>query len=257
MLRVNGWILAALLVSWVGIVPALENDTALVGTRWTLGGAADAAFSTGSAPTLTFGEGGRVSGNDGCNAFQANFKAAGHSIQFGQVLAGTLAACSEDVEARARAFRESLSSAVGFERNEAILRLFDTQGNVVGQFTKDLASPTGNEWEVLFYNNGKQAMVSVAIGSRITARFGDDGRVSGTGGCNRYAASYSTAGSAIHVAPPQVTRRTCETPQKIMEQEALFLAAMQSVAKFEMRGDRLELRTAAGALAVHLKRVIQ
>jgi heat shock protein HslJ len=39
-----------------------------------------------------------------------------------------------------------------------------------------------------------------------------------------------------------------------MQQEALFLAALQSAATFRIDGDRLELRTADVALAVSLTR---
>jgi hypothetical protein len=39
------------------------------------------------------------------------------------------------------------------------------------------------------YNNGKQAVVSVVIGSELTADFKADGNLGGSAGCNSYFAS--------------------------------------------------------------------
>ena len=42
----------------------------------------------------------------------------------------------------------------------------------------------------------------------------------------------------------------CEEPEGVMEQEAAYLAALQSAATFSIEGDQLWLRTAEDAIAV-------
>ena len=45
----------------------------------------------------------------------------------------------------------------------------------------------------------------------------------------------------------------CGTPPGVMEQESQFLKALQSATAWRREGDRLELRTATGALALSLQ----
>lgn len=123
-----------------------------------------------------------------------------------------------------------------------------------GEDSSGGVSLAGTAWEVTAYDNGKQAVVSVLGGKRITADFGKDGRVTGTAGCNRYFASYEVADATITIGVPGSTRRMCAEPKGIMEQEALYLAALESAARFRVEGDKLELRTEKGALAVSLVR---
>ena len=44
----------------------------------------------------------------------------------------------------------------------------------------------------------------------------------------------------------------CSTPDGVMKQEALFLQALQSAATYRLEAERLELRTASGALALSM-----
>jgi heat shock protein HslJ len=44
----------------------------------------------------------------------------------------------------------------------------------------------------------------------------------------------------------------CASPAGVMEQEQQFLKALETVTTARMEGDRLELRTATGALAATL-----
>ena len=125
--------------------------------------------------------------------------------------------------------------------------------NVFAVFMAQDQSLAGTAWEVTGFNNGRQAVVSVLAGTSLTATFGEDGRVAGSAGCNQYNASFTTDGDKITIGPAASTRRFCAEPAGVMEQEAQFLAALQTAATYTPRGDMLELRTADGALAVTLK----
>ena len=86
------------------------------------------------------------------------------------------------------------------------------------------------------YNNGKQAVVSVTLGTTLTANFGADGMLSGSAGCDDYTAPYRTDGKRspaalagkISIGPAATTRKMCAEPPNIMEQETQFLQALSS-----------------------------
>ncbi len=65
---------------------------------------------------------------------------------------------------------------------------------------------------------------------------------------NDYNATYSLDGSSITIGPVATTRKA--GPAELMEQESLYLAALQSAATYSLQGDKLELRDAQDAIAV-------
>jgi hypothetical protein len=77
------------------------------------------------------------------------------------------------------------------EGNCLILR--DSAAVEVAGFEAASFRLAGTSWDVLFYNNGEQAVVSRIGGTWITASFGGVDRVTGSAGCNRYFAAYETA----------------------------------------------------------------
>ncbi len=111
----------------------------------------------------------------------------------------------------------------------------------------------GTQWDVIGYNNGKGGVVSVTLGTELSALFGEDGTLAGSAGCNNYNAAYqvddaSAAEGEISIGPAASTRMMCPEPEGIMEQEALYLAALETAEVFRIQGDRLQLRTAEGSL---------
>ena len=81
----------------------------------------------------------------------------------------------------------------------------------------------------------------------MTALFGEDGTLSGSAGCNRYNAPFELDGAKIKIGAAATTRMMCDEP--IMQQEQLYLAALETAATYKVEGSKLELRTADGALA--------
>ena len=72
-----------------------------------------------------------------------------------------------------------------------------------------------------------------------TLRFEAEGRVSGTGGCNRYFGPVTIDGGALAFGPLAGTKMAC--PPAIMDQEQRFLAALAKVTRFETRNGLLYL----------------
>ena len=79
--------------------------------------------------------------------------------------------------------------------------------------------------------------------------FGADGNLSGKAGCNDYSAPYTVDGNKMTIKAPVSTRMYCGDPG-VMDQEQAYLAALTQVATYGIDGDRLELRSAGGALQV-------
>ena len=90
--------------------------------------------------------------------------------------------------------------------------------------------------------------MGVLDGSDVTAIFGADGKLAGSGGCNNYTADYQVDGSSLHIGAAASTRKLCAEPQGVMEQEAAYLKALERAATYQIQGDKLEIRDANGAL---------
>ncbi|MEL7449766.1 MAG: META domain-containing protein [Pseudomonadota bacterium] len=95
----------------------------------------------------------------------------------------------------------------------------------------------GITW-VLVTMNGEEA-----IGSELpTALFADEGRVSGSAGCNRFNGSYTLEGNRIAFNPAMAaTKRMC-APEELMRQEDAFLTALPGMSEATVNDDgHLEL----------------
>jgi uncharacterized lipoprotein YbaY len=132
-----------------------------------------------------------------------------------------------------------------------VLQLAGDAGAMEFEARREVAL-VGTAWVVRSYNDQKQAVVSVARGTSLDATFGADGRLTGSAGCNRYSAGYEVEGEGIEIGPAAATRMACPEPEGIMAQESSFLTALSTPANWKIEGERLQLRTARGALAVDL-----
>jgi heat shock protein HslJ len=110
-------------------------------------------------------------------------------------------------------------------------------------------------WEVTAYRKADGTTAQILEGTRLSADFSAEGRVSGSAGCNRYFASYTVSGDSISIDRAGATRKFCTDPNGVMEQETMFLNALTSSTRFRLSGKQLELLDADGAVTVALTRV--
>lgn len=103
----------------------------------------------------------------------------------------------------------------------------------------------GVRWVLVTYLNGSGETVAVLDGREVTAEFGADGRVGGNAGCNSYFAGYTVDGDALTISQAGSTMMACDPPE-VMQQEADFLAALQSAATFSIDGEQLLIANAGG-----------
>ncbi len=82
----------------------------------------------------------------------------------------------------------------------------------------------------------------VLAGSFVTASFSQDGRVTGSAGCNRYFASYSVEGNGIAIRNAGSTKMFCGSPEGLMVQESRFLSHLAAATSFAIDGTTLTLR---------------
>lgn len=72
----------------------------------------------------------------------------------------------------------------------------------------------------------------------------DAGRVSGSGGCNRFGGRYSQEGDALSFSPLAATRMACAPD--VMQRERTFFTMLAKVRKLQLSGDALKLLDETG-----------
>jgi heat shock protein HslJ len=230
------------------------SGEALTANLWMLSELNNQALLPDTAITAEFGEDGKVSGSSGCNNYNTTYEVSGNKITFGEQTAMTMMACPDPVMEQERAYLETLSIAATFEVVEDELILYDTDGSAIARFDAISQSLEGSSWEVIGYNNGKGGVVSVIIGTEITADFGEDSQLTGNASCNNYFASYETEEDNISIGPAGSTMMACPEPEGIMEQEQQYLAALETAATYKITGLDMEMRTSEGSLVATFKR---
>jgi heat shock protein HslJ len=193
-----------------------------------------------SRPSATFADG-TVGGTTGCNRYTAGYTVDGDSLELDEV-AATLMGCPPPADAIERAYLAALEQVAGWRLEGEELVLVDGDDGELLRF--EAATPVG-EWEATGVLSG-DAFASLVAGTTITARFNENGTISGSGGCNTYTSSFTTDGGAIRITKPAATRKACPSPAGVMEQEAAFFAALPAAESYRMGGSSLELLSPDG-----------
>lgn len=105
-----------------------------------------------------------------------------------------------------------------------------------GGSTASLAGPT---WTVTAMPG-----VDVQPTVTITALFGSDGMVSGSGGCNNYSAAYTVNGSSLTIQAPAATMMSCS--EEINQQESDYFFLLEDAGAYEIKGDTLTIKDSDG-----------
>jgi heat shock protein HslJ len=224
----------------------------LTGQIWVLAELNGKSPVPGSTITAEFTRIGRVAGSAGCNQYNGTYTTDGNTITFSPGMTTTMMMCVQPLMDQEIAYITALSEAKTYSVDGDQLTLFNADGAELAVYQVQSQELSGTSWDVTGYNNGKQAVTSVLAGTTLTADFGADGTLSGNSGCNTFNGTYTVDGSKIAIGPLASTRMACAEPEGVMEQEAQYLAALQTAATYKLEGDRLQLRTADGALAVDL-----
>ena len=202
--------------------------------------------------TATFVDG-SVAGSTGCNRYHAQYRMDVDRLAL-ETIAMTMMACEPERSAVERAFTSGLEAAVAFAIAGDRLDLADANGRVVLRLRAVPALVLGgSRWIATMINNGRGGVASLVEGTVVTAEFGTDGRVGGSGGCNRFSGEYTLEGDSLAIGPVASTRMACLEPEGVGQQESAYFAALARVASWSFREERLQLRAADGALQVEFR----
>lgn len=226
------------------------SEADLTASVWGLSTLNDQPLVPGTSISAQFTSDGKIGGSAGCNQYNGTYTTSGNKLQVAAPLATTMMACPQEIMDQETTYLAALGEVKTYSITADQLTLSDGNKKNIMVFTAQSQDLAGTYWEVLSYNNGKQAVVSVLAGTSITAQFGTDGTLSGNSGCNTYNGTFTATGRMITVGPLASTRMACGDPAGVMDQETQFLAALQSAATYKIEGTTLELRTSDGALAV-------
>lgn len=108
---------------------------------------------------------------------------------------------------------------------------------------------SGTEWRLVSFGPaGNEA--SLVAGTTVTLKFGEDGRASGSTGCNSYGGTYQVRGDNISFSRLISTRRAC-LDQNANQQESRFLSALEAASRFRLSSNRLTLLSDRGRNALN------
>lgn len=230
-----------------------SDAVGLAGTRWVMSSLGGDLPLPGATLTLNFGDDGSVSGSDGCNQFNTTYVQSVNNLTIAQPGAMTMMACSAAIMNQAESYLGALAGTTTFTALGDQLILMD--GNqILATFVSMSQALHDTTWEVISYNNGRDAVVSLIVGSEIDAIFDAEGYISGNAGCNNYIAGFTVQDNQISVDTPASTFRFCDSPPGVMEQEAEYLAALERATTYEVQGNLLQMRRADDQLAVIMTR---
>lgn len=135
----------------------------------------------------------------------------------------------------------------------AVLALMSFVVLAQAQTTRDLSTDqrvlTGTEWRLVSIGPaGSEA--GLVAGTTVTLKFGEDGRASGSTGCNSYGGTYQVRGDNISFGRLVSTRRAC-LDQNANQQEQRFLSALEAANRFRLSSNRLTILSDRGRNALN------
>ncbi len=246
------WLLTTLCVLLLFLAACTSGSQSggdLTGKVWAVTELMGNPLVAGTGISAEFTEAGKVGGSSGCNRYNGTYTVSGNNITFASPMASTMMMCEQALMDQEIAYLKVLGEAKTFAVKGDQLTLSGEDGATLAVYKAQSQDLAGTSWEASVYNNGNQAVVGVLEGTTLTVEFDKDDKLSGNAGCNNFTGTYQLDGDQITIGPLANTMMMCEDPQGVMDQEAQFLAALQSAGTYLIEGDVLELRTKDDALA--------
>jgi len=120
-----------------------------------------------------------------------------------------------------------------------------------GQVGKaDAVELAGTSWHLASVG-GEPVTAAPSDRTPPTLRFGNEGKATGSGGCNQYGSSYSRDGSNLAFGPIGATKMACPA---VMDLENAYFSALQSTQGYRLKDDSLILLDGEGRELARLTR---
>lgn len=228
--------------------PSVDYSAQLVGPLWLLLGYGDALNPTvvepGTTVTAQFAEDGELNGFGGCNNFFGTYELAGEEISVGP-LGSTMMACENGLDQETTVLA-ALQQAykVAFSPQGRLEVFYDSASSFEKKlvFTASQKSLVDTLW-VLEAFGQPDDLATPETGTKITARFSEDGLLSGAAGCNFYTTSFVAEDGRLEIGETASTTRACTAG---MEQEAAYLQALSEAESYTITGATLEITYGGG-----------
>jgi heat shock protein HslJ len=104
---------------------------------------------------------------------------------------------------------------------------------------------TRADWTLQSYADGTGDIVPIVNGTKVFVKFGTDGKMSGSAGCNQYVATYTMRDFAITISPLATTMMYCENPD-IMQQESDYIKDLGKAVELRISESNLNLYDPSG-----------
>lgn len=105
---------------------------------------------------------------------------------------------------------------------------------------------TSGRWILSSYSTPSGGLQRPLPGTEITARFGPDGSLSGSAGCNSYNGTFMAYDQTLRVNTLSPSQAWCQTPDGIMDQEGTFLSLMQQASRMSISAGQLNVFDSGG-----------
>jgi heat shock protein HslJ len=100
---------------------------------------------------------------------------------------------------------------------------------------------TNGRWLLQSYSTPSAGSKTVLPGTEVTARFGTDGSLSSSGGCNQYSGGFMAFDETLRMSNLTSSKALCSDPAGIMEQENTFMGLLNQAAKMKISAGQLEV----------------
>jgi heat shock protein HslJ len=104
---------------------------------------------------------------------------------------------------------------------------------------------TGGRWVLQSYSTPAGGFQNVLPGTQVTARFGADGSLNGSAGCNSYSSGFTGFDRTLRVHGLSASQALCES-QGMMDQETTYLSLLPLANSFSISAGQLEIFDAGG-----------
>jgi len=244
-------LILVLLALWLPLAIAKDTAQRLEAVDWQLqqfrvDDAMQSAADSERPAVLRFDDG-RLSGSAGCNRLMGAYYSDDETLRFEPHTAATMMACPPALMAQEQAVIAAFDLAARYRIKGQRLVIADAQGTPLLKLSqRDTMPLTNTSWRLTWYNNGRQAIVSVLQGTEIMLQLRDDGQFAGKA-CNSYRGGFEHQDSALKVVGPiAATRMACPDPEGSNEQETAYFAALERISGFRINGNELTLIDAEG-----------
>ncbi|HKR14597.1 MAG TPA: META domain-containing protein [Pyrinomonadaceae bacterium] len=107
------------------------------------------------------------------------------------------------------------------------------------QMSTDSRALAGTNWRLVSFG-AAGTEENIVPGTKPTLNFGEDGRASGSTGCNSFSGTYTVRGDNVSFGRMISTKRAC-LDQKANQQEQMYLSALEQARSFRLTSNRLAI----------------